>query len=119
MSRRFFHQVLRLRTRLLLPTTSTVALGGFLFDKPKEELNIYKAIVSDDYGSVYKCIKTGQKTNQYHKYGWTPLHLAAAWNDEKTVKLLLESGADPDLQEKYVKPDAKQLGQHYTQAMFR
>ena len=119
MSRRIFQQAFRQRARLLLPTTSTVALGGFLFDKPKEELNIYKAIVSDDYGSVYKCIKTGQKTNQYHKYGWTPLHLAAAWNDEKTVKLLLESGADPDLQEKYVKPVAKQFGQHYTQAMFR
>jgi hypothetical protein len=118
MSRRFFHQVLKMRTRVVLPTT-TVALGGFLFDKSEKTPNIYSAIASDDYGSVYKCIKTGQKTNQYHKYGWTPLHLAAAWNDEKMVKLLLESGADPDLQEKYVKPVAKQFGQHYTQAMLR
>jgi len=116
MSRRFFHQVLKMRARIVLPTT-TVAIGGFLFDKSEKNSNIYSAIASDDYGSVYKCIKTGQKTNQYHKYGWTPLHLAAAWNDEKMVKMLLESGADPDLQEKYVKPVAKQFGQHYTQAM--
>ncbi|RCH95406.1 hypothetical protein CU098_009650 [Rhizopus stolonifer] len=39
--------------------------------------------------------------NVYHRYGWTPLHVAIIQDNETIVKFLLEKGADPNLQDQY------------------
>lgn len=53
-----------------------------------------------------------------HKFGWTALILAAAWNNNDIVKILLENGADPDGQEKYVKPNPTQLSRRIGDAVY-
>ncbi|ORX48554.1 hypothetical protein DM01DRAFT_324906 [Hesseltinella vesiculosa] len=39
--------------------------------------------------------------NTPHRYGWTPLQVAVIQDNEAAVKLLLEKGADPNLEDRY------------------
>ncbi|KAI8064482.1 P-loop containing nucleoside triphosphate hydrolase protein [Gongronella butleri] len=39
--------------------------------------------------------------NVHHSHGWTPLQVAVIQDNELAVKLLLEKGADPDLEDQY------------------
>ena len=39
--------------------------------------------------------------NEKHPLGWTPLHAAAMSGNPRTIKLLLESGADPNVQDEF------------------
>jgi ankyrin repeat protein len=38
--------------------------------------------------------RAGADVNAYGINGWTPLHMAAAWNNVEAIKILLRHGAD-------------------------
>ncbi|OBZ86031.1 Caseinolytic peptidase B [Choanephora cucurbitarum] len=61
-----------------------------------------KAIIQNDIKTLKKLADDPNFTpNVYHRYGWTPLHVAVIQDNEVMVKFLLEKGADPNLQDQY------------------
>ncbi|GFS47627.1 caseinolytic peptidase B protein homolog [Nephila pilipes] len=46
---------------------------------------------------VERLVKSGVDVNRRHRYGWTPLQVAAMNGNLRVLELLLKSGADPDL----------------------
>ena len=116
LSRRFY-QSARSSSSGALPKL-TPLLAYSLFNAVENDDDLYQCIAKQNYGEVYRKIRHGENASQQHKYGWTPLILASAWNDQKVVKLLLEHGADPDGQEKFVKPNPTQLTRRIGEAMY-
>jgi len=98
--------------------TPVMAAGFFSLTNETENADIYELIAKGNYGEVYRRLKSGEQASQQHKYGWTPLILAAASNDAQIMKLLLENGADPDCQERYLKPSPTQLSHKIGDAIF-
>ena len=94
------------------------AMAISIFGAKNTDDDLYQSIGKNDYGAVYQKMKQGESASQQHKYGWTPLILAAACNDTQIVKLLLDSGADPDGQEKFTKPTPTQIGRGIAHAMY-
>ncbi|KAI9266045.1 P-loop containing nucleoside triphosphate hydrolase protein [Sporodiniella umbellata] len=63
---------------------------------------ICRAIVQNDLKTLKKLAEQPNfNPNVYHRYGWTPLHVAIIQDNQAIVKLLLEKGADPNLTDQY------------------
>lgn len=69
--------------------------GKKLRQNTSEEIELFDAIRQNDIGKVKKIIGT-LDVNYRHSLGWTPLHLASVLGKSQIVKLLLDSGADPN-----------------------
>jgi ankyrin repeat protein len=69
----------------------SIGCAGYSFSR------LHTAARNGEYGEVKKLIAEGENVNQYID-GWTPLLWAVFYKCAPVVQLLLENGADPDLE---------------------
>ncbi|CAO3671542.1 unnamed protein product [Umbelopsis ramanniana] len=63
---------------------------------------VCQAIVDNDIKLLKKLIENPNFTpNCYHRHGWTPLQTAVIQDNIQMAKMLLEAGADPNLEDHY------------------
>lgn len=63
-------------------------------DKSEE---FFYAVSVGNTEHVKRLLDDGFDVNSKHAFGWNPIHSAASRGDNRMVKLLLESGADPNV----------------------
>ncbi|MBP6892424.1 ankyrin repeat domain-containing protein, partial [Candidatus Babeliales bacterium] len=67
----------------------------------KLPLDLYEAVAQNNYSAVYKILTSPKPSNinQKNSIGETALHIAVRHNYVEIIKLLLEYGANPNLQD--------------------
>lgn len=63
----------------------------------KSPIPLLDASIRADLVKVTALINAGANVNEEDEYGWTALHLAAAYGHVEVVRTLLTNGADPNL----------------------
>lgn len=76
----------RLLSQLLLSSLTGLQAGN----------GLSKAAIEGDLVKMSSCVHGGEKVTDVDKWGWTALHWAAYNRWSKSVKWLLERGADPN-----------------------
>lgn len=74
-----------------------------IFSDPASK-QLAKAIVKSDYDQIKEMSKDKVLLNKQGEHGVTHLWIAVSRQDMKSVKMLLENGADPNLKMTWVKP---------------
>ncbi|WP_419770015.1 MAG: ankyrin repeat domain-containing protein [Candidatus Marinarcus sp.] len=67
----------------------------------RNNLALHDAIRAKDFKIAELLINTGSKLNVKDKYGYTPLHLTAIFNEDKTAELLIQKDAIVDNVDRY------------------
>ncbi|XP_066522537.1 mitochondrial disaggregase [Hoplias malabaricus] len=70
-------------------------------DKDSEGEALLNAVKSNSVQDVERLLAAGMDPNSRHRLGWTPLMVAAMNRHHNVVKVLLESGADPNLGDEF------------------
>lgn len=68
-------------------------------ESPETEQELARLCGRGDHAAVSALLKKGTSPNSRHLYGWTALHAASVRGDARMCELLLEAGADPDLED--------------------
>eukprot|EP00051_Salpingoeca_urceolata_P023319 m.393561 g.393561 ORF g.393561 m.393561 type:complete len:709 (+) comp20091_c0_seq27:1658-3784(+) len=63
--------------------------------------DVCKMVLQRDYSMLEASLRAGADPNERHRLGWAPLHVAAVNGDTHALQLLLEHGADVDIQDHY------------------
>jgi len=61
-------------------------------------MHLYKAVIRKDYDQLEKLIKAGVDINATDPTGSTALLIAVERHDVKAIKMLVEAGADLDIE---------------------
>ena len=64
----------------------------------QEELSLYRLVEAGQECQVEEFLKQDMDVNERAKYGWTALLIASAQRYPRIARLLLDAGANPDLQ---------------------
>ncbi len=87
-----------MKIKLLISLLSLVFIGSIYSMQDPNEMLIRGAEGEGDIKLVQEALKEKADVNYKNIYGFTALMIAADNGHESIVKLLLENGADPDLQ---------------------
>ncbi len=88
---------------LLLPLALVAALPGaaelsdaqrIAIHRTNSVYSLHEAAVVGDYHTLADRLNEGADPNEPDEFGYRPLHLAARGKSQKTIKLLLDAGAD-------------------------
>nr|XP_034171700.1 caseinolytic peptidase B protein homolog [Osmia lignaria] len=67
-----------------------------------KEKEFFQAAKYGDIGKLKSILKSGIDVNVRHPLGWTALHVAAINGQSKVIKLLIEHGADVNVQDDFI-----------------
>ena len=82
---------------VLYRTSPEDATVNMVLDNNAQNNPLIEAVKKGDITKVQRLLNEGVDPNNRDWFGWTPLHHAAWYGDDKIVKLLLNSGANKDI----------------------
>lgn len=91
-----------------------VAAGGGAYNIVAQD--IYSAILNESYETVRASLASGVSPNAYNPAGLTPFHAAARQNNVQIIQLLINNGAEVDIQSQ-TKTDGGQTALHIAAAL--